>query len=61
MITLGSILVLLGAAGLCSAVMACLIDNLIEGIMGDWYKPYAAGSMVAMSVGLLILLIGRLL
>lgn len=61
MTTLGVILVFIGFCGLLSSIVACVADNLIDNIMGQWWKPYAAGSLVVMSVGLLIMLIGRMI
>lgn len=61
MTTIGSLLVLLGFCGLLSSLVACVAANLIDNIMGQWWKPYAAGSLVVMSAGLLMMLVGRMI
>jgi hypothetical protein len=58
MTTLGAILVLMGAAGLMSALLVSLLDGLTGGAIGHWYKPYAAGSLILLSVGFGMMMIG---
>jgi hypothetical protein len=59
MTTIGAILVMAGVSGLMSATLASIVEHMAPGLIGHWYKPFAAGSLILLSVGFGMMMAGK--